>query len=243
MTDANRTQPKGYVSPVTNERAKALTLGQGGNWNERKGAGRNAGCFACGVYDMAVSAKPKGVVMCCNACGAGKRDSLLLEGAIKAGFECGPGPDRRQGRPAPLMPASEASLAGLKPAERRVLAFCAQKAKARDWLEVSQREIVTECGGSKRDAIPLLNRLADRGLIRVRSNGYKAKRRTQIAFVVDPLDLGRRFATMVSPPEKMVSPWNGSMYVVREIWLPTFAHGDYARKGGPGPLQGLASPN
>jgi hypothetical protein len=202
--DADRaTHPKVYSS-LTKERAKALTLGQGGNWNEGKGTGRNAGCFVCGVYDMAVSAKPKGVVMCCNACGAGKRDGLLLEGAIKAGFECGPAPARRT-RPdlSKLLPASEAALAGLKKAEKRVLAFCAGKTSTRDWVEVSQRAIVEACGGSKRDAIPLLGRLAERVLIRIRSNNYKAKRRTQVAFVVDPVDLVRRLWT---PSENGVTP-------------------------------------
>jgi hypothetical protein len=40
--------------------------------------------------------------------------------------------------------------------------------------------------------IPLLKRLADRGLLRIRSNKYACKRRTQIAFLVDPADLSKR---------------------------------------------------
>ena len=184
----------------------------------RKAPGGTLDVSCAASMTWPVSAKAKGVVMCCNACGAGKRDALLLEGAIKAGFECGPGPVQRR-RPdlSKLLPASEAALAELKRAEKRVLAFCAKQTASREWFEVSQREIVAECGGSKRDAIPLLNRLAERGLIRVRSNAYKAKRRTQIAFVVDPADLVRRFGTaetpppkMVSPRPKMVSPWNGA---------------------------------
>lgn len=184
------------VPPLTKERAKALTLGQGGNWNEGKGTGRNAGCFACGVYAMSITAKPKGVVMCCNDCGAGKLkgDNVLLDAAVKAGFECGPGPIKRRGVPK-LFPASEAALAGLKKAEKRVLAFCAGKTATRDWFEASQRAIVEACGGSKRDAIPLLNRLAERGLIRVQSNRFKAKRRTKIGFLVDPVGLVQRLWT------------------------------------------------
>jgi hypothetical protein len=144
---------------------------------------------------MAVTPKPKGVMMCCNSCGAGLRDSYLLEAAIKTGLDCGPGPShRRRGDFAKLPTASEGAIAGLKRAEKRVLAFCVKETMTRDWFPVSQRQIVAECGGSKRDAIPILDRLAERGLIRVRSNNYKAKRTTQIAFLVDPVDLVRRFA-------------------------------------------------
>jgi len=145
---------------------------------------------------MAVSAKPKGVVMCCNECSAGKLrgDNVLLDAAVKAGFECGPGPIKRRGVPK-LFPASEAALAGLKKAERRVLAFCAKQTTTREWFESSRRSIVETCHVSARDVIPLLNRLAERVLIRIRSNNYKAKRRTQIAFVVDPVDLVKRLWT------------------------------------------------
>src|SRR5271157_6544316 len=161
-----RPPPKQYfISPLTRERAWTLTAGQGGSWNEEKGTGRGAVCFVCGVFDMAVTAKPKGVVMCCNSCGAGKEwqgDSRLLDAAVKAGFDCGPGPARRRGMRGGLGAAAESQLAGIKRAEKRVLAFCAKQTATRDWFEVSQRAIVKEGGGSKRDAIPLLNRLAER---------------------------------------------------------------------------------
>jgi hypothetical protein len=192
-TDSIVRQPRQYVASLTKERAKTLTIAREGNWNEERAAGRSAKCFVCDEPDMAVTPKPKGVVMCCNACGAGRRDNLLLEGAIKAGFDCGPGPShRRRGDFAKLHPASEASLAGLKPAENRVLAFCAGKTSKRDYFEVPGRSIVGECHVSWRDMTPLLKRLADRGLLRVRSNDYAAKRPTQIAFLVDPVDLVKR---------------------------------------------------
>ncbi len=196
-----------YVAALTRERAKALTLARGGDWNDDRRTGRNAGCFVCGAYAMAVTAKPKGVVMCCNECGAGKArgDNALLDAAVVAGFERGRGPTRRRGNPSMLPKAPDASLVGLKRAERRVLTFCAGQTATRQWFEISQRAIVAECGGSKRDAIPLLGRLAERGLIRVRSNNYTLRRRTQVAFLVDPVDLVGR-SKMVSPAPEMVSP-------------------------------------
>jgi hypothetical protein len=144
--------------------------------------------------------------MCCNGCGAGKRKgaSRLLDAAAAAGFERGPGPShRRRGDFAKLPAASEASIAGLKRAERRVLAFCSTKTMTRDWVEVSRRSIVGTCNVSARDVIPLLNRLAERGLLRVRSNNYAAKRRTQIGFLVDPRDLVMRLWTA---PENGTTP-------------------------------------
>jgi hypothetical protein len=194
-TDSRVRQPKQYVAPLTIERAKTITIERDGSWNEERAAGRSAKCFVCDEPDMAVTPKSKGVMMCCNACGAGLRDRLLLEAAIKAGLDCGPGPShRRRGDFAKLHPASEAALAGLKPAEKRVLVFCAKETSKRDWFPVPGRSIVGECHVSWRDMTPLLNRLADRGLIRVRSNDYAAKRTTQIGFLVDPVDLVRRFA-------------------------------------------------
>jgi hypothetical protein len=199
-TDSIVRQPKQFVPPETKARAKKLTLAWGGRWKEDKACGRNAFCPIpdCGCFEVAITPKRAGVLMCCNGCGAGKRkgDSRLLDAAAAAGFECGPGVDRRR-RPdlSKLQPASESALAGLKPAEKRVLAFCAKQTRTRDWVEVSQGEIVGTCSVSCRDAIPLLDRLAARGLIRVRSNEYKLKRRTQIGFLVDPADLVRRFGT------------------------------------------------
>jgi hypothetical protein len=89
----------------------------------------------------------------------------------------------------------------MKPAERRVLKFIAGKTSTGEWLAISQREIAKNCGGSKRDSIPFLERLAARGLIRIRSNNYACKRRTQIAFRVDPMDLSRRLVISVSDDE------------------------------------------
>ena len=119
-----------FVAPETKARAKTLTLARGGTWDgETKG--RNVGCFECGSYDMAVTAKPVvGVVLCCNSCGV--RGKPLFEKAVAAGFDLGPGPDRRR-RPdlSKLQPASEAALAGLKRAERRVLAFLSTQTRTR----------------------------------------------------------------------------------------------------------------
>jgi hypothetical protein len=187
----NPTKPQPYVSSDTKERAKDITAARGGEWNDEKGAGRKLKCFVCDELDMAVTAKTKGVLMCCNSCGAGMRDKVLFEAAIAAGFDCGPGPARR--RPdLKLRPASDDMLYGLKPAARRVLAFCAAKTSTRDWVEVSQAEVVPTCHISCRGFTLNLRRLAERGLIRVRSNNYAVKRRTQIGFLVDPVDLAGR---------------------------------------------------
>jgi hypothetical protein len=207
-----------YVAPLTKENAKKLTLARFGDWNEETGKGRNAGCFACGTYQMAVTPGRKGVLLACNECHAEKRGRLLFDAARAEGFELGAGPDRRRRRgDLSLHPASESALAGLKKAEKRVLAFCAGKTMTRDYFEVPGRSIVGACRVSWRDVIPLLNRLAERGLIRVRSNNYAAKRPTQVAFLVDPVDLvkgsGRpenASATMVAPFATMVAPWNAS---------------------------------
>ena len=132
--------------------------------------------FECGSYDMAVTAKPVvGVVLCCNSCGV--RGKPLFEKAVAAGFDLGPGPDRRR-RPdlSKLQPASEAALARLKRAERRVLAFLSTQTRTREWFEASRRLIVETCHVSARDVIPLLKKLAERALIRIRSNNYKLKR-------------------------------------------------------------------
>jgi hypothetical protein len=183
-----------YVAPLTKENAKKLTLARYGTWDgETKG--RNASCFVCGSCQMSVTAKPKAVVMCCNDPHCGSRGKPLFKAALAAGFDLTPGPDRRRRPDLSLHPASESAIAGLKKAEKRVLAFCAGKTMTRDWVEVSQGEIVGTCSVSCRDAIPLLDRLSARGLIRVRSNEYKLKRRTQIGFLVDPVDLVRRFGT------------------------------------------------
>lgn len=181
-----------FIAPDTKDHAKALTLARGGDWNAETNKGRNAGCFACGGYQMAVTPKNKGVLLACNDCHA-ERTGELFEAAVAAGFECGPGSDRRRRGNAKLPAASDTSVAELKPAEKRVLAFCAKETSTRDWFEVSRRSIVGTCNVSARDAIPLLGRLAKRGLLRVRSNNYAAKRRTQIGFLVDPVDLVRRF--------------------------------------------------
>jgi DNA-binding MarR family transcriptional regulator len=92
----------------------------------------------------------------------------------------------------------EASLAGLKPAERRVLKFIAGKTSSWEWFPVPGRSIVKECHVSWRDMTPLLKRLAKRGLIRVRSNKYAVKRTTQIALRVHPSNLSRRLVDDVN---------------------------------------------
>lgn len=191
-----------YVAPLTKENAKKLTLARHGTWDgETKG--RNASCFVCGSCQMSVTAKPKAVVMCCNDPHCGSRGKPLFKAALAAGFDFTPGPDRRRRPDLSLHPASESALAGLKKAEKRVLAFCAGKTMTRDWLPVSRRSIVGTCNVSARDVIPLLNRLAERGLLRVRSNDYAAKRTTQIAFLVDPRDLVTRLWTA---PENGTTP-------------------------------------
>jgi DNA-binding MarR family transcriptional regulator len=75
----------------------------------------------------------------------------------------------------------------VKPAEGRLLAFCASKAKTLDcWFEVSQRQITAECRISSRDVTPTLDRLAKRGLILLKVNHYyRAMQRTEVAFLVD----------------------------------------------------------
>jgi hypothetical protein len=174
------------------QRARALTLAWGGEWNEDTHKGRSAVCPECGVYEIAITPKPgKGVLLICNACGAGGRgDNRLVIAAARAGFECGAG-NVKTGRHR-LWPASAEALAGMKRAERRVLKYCASQTSTGGWFELSRRTIVASCRISDRDAIPLLKRLADRGLLRIKSNNYAAKRRTQIAFRVDAVDLFRR---------------------------------------------------
>jgi hypothetical protein len=181
------------AEPVTNEarqRAKTLTLAWQGIWNDATQKGRKAACPECGVFDVSITPKADRVLLICNACEAGKRgDNTLVVHAARDGVECGSGADAGPHR---LWPASSVALDGMKRAERRVLTFVAAQTVNGDWLEVSQREIAIACRTSKRDPIPLLQRLADRGLLRVRSNNYAAKRRTQVAFMVDPADLCRR---------------------------------------------------
>jgi hypothetical protein len=91
-----------------------------------------------------------------------------------------------------LYPAKAEALNGMKRAERRVLKFIASQTATGEWFEISRREIVAACHISDRDALPLLERLKERGLIRIKSNNYAAKRRTQIAFLVEPVDLVRK---------------------------------------------------
>jgi hypothetical protein len=199
-------------------RARGLTAEWGGEWNDATGRARNAACPACGEYAVSITPKGSKLFLICNGCRAGaKGDNRLVDAARMAGYDCGPGNGRRYGG---LLPASAQAIVGLKKAERRVLKFVAAQTSTAAWFEVSQRKLVAECGGSKRDAIPILERLAERGLLRIMSNKHAAKRPTQVAFSVDPVDLCVRLADrqpaeepespsgeMVSPPKKMVSPW------------------------------------
>jgi hypothetical protein len=195
------------------QRARALTLAWGGEWNEETHRGRKATCPECGVFDVSITPKAgKGVLLICNACHAGARgDSSLVLAATLAGFECGPGNGTKPNRYR-LYPAKAEALAGMKRAERRVLKYCASQTATGEWFEVSQREIAKNCGGSKRDAIPYLERLKARGLIRIKSNGYAAKRRTQIAFLVEPVDLSRR---LIDSPENGVTPLENGVTMER----------------------------
>jgi hypothetical protein len=180
------------TSNEAGQRTRALTLAWGGEWNEETHKGRKATCPECGVFDVSILPKAgKGVLLICNACHAGARgDSSLVLAATLAGFECGPG-NGTAGRHL-LWPASAEAIAGMKRAERRVLKCAAAQTSTGEWFELSRRDIVAACHISDRDAIPLLKRLEARGLIRIRSNNYACKRRTQIAFRVDPADLCRR---------------------------------------------------
>jgi hypothetical protein len=185
------------------QRARGLTLAWGGEWNEETHKGRKAICPECGALDVSITPKAgKGVLLICNACNAGGRgDSRLVLAAARAGFECGAGngikPHRHR-----LYPANAEALAGMKRAERRVLKFIAGQTFTGEWLEVSRREIVAACHISDRDAMPLLKRLEARDLLRVKSNKYACKRRTEIAFRVDPTDLSRRLVDYVNIAQK-----------------------------------------
>jgi hypothetical protein len=211
------------VIPINEDlrrRAEALTRMWGGNWNDETHKGRNASCPIHGCCD-AVSITPKagiGLALICNGCRAGDRgDDSLLTAARMAGIDCGPGNGKRPAGHR-LWPASSDSITGLRRAERRVLKYCASQTSTGEWFEVSQREIVKNCGGSKRDAIPFLERLADRDLIRIRSNGYAAKRRTQIEFRVDPVDLFKRLVDDVNDgSENGVTPSENGVTMERTL--------------------------
>jgi hypothetical protein len=101
----------------------------------------------------------------------------------------------------------------MKRAERRVLKYCVGQTATGEWFEISQREIVPACRISCRDMIPLLERLKARGLLRLKSNNYAAKRRTQIAFLVEPVDLSRR---LIDPPENGITPSENGITMERD---------------------------
>jgi DNA-binding MarR family transcriptional regulator len=179
------------------QRAQALTVAWIGEWNEETHKGRKAACPVCGVFDLSITPKNGRVLLICNACNAGARgDSSLVLAAKQAGFECGAGNGTKSARHR-LYPASADALDAMKRAEKRVLRFIASQTATEGWFEVSQREIVPACRISCRDMIPLLKRLEARDLIRIRSNNYAAKRRTQIAFRVDPVNLAKRLVDVV----------------------------------------------
>jgi hypothetical protein len=210
------------VTPTPNtdlrQRAEALTRQWGGNWNEATHKGRDAVCQICGCYSVAITPKAgKGVLLICNEieCRAGKErgDDRLITAARMDGFDCGPG-NGSKSHWRGIHPAPSEALVGMKPAERRVLKYCASQTSTGEPFEVTQREIAKNCGGSKRDAIPYLERLKARGLIRIRSNKYAAKRPTQIAFLFDPVDLSRR---LVDPPENGVTPSENGVTMERPL--------------------------
>jgi hypothetical protein len=106
----------------------------------------------------------------------------------------------------------------MKPAEKRVLKFIASLTAAETWFYVSQREIVPACRVSCRDMIPLLKRLAARGLIRIKSNKYACKRRTQIEFRVDRGDLCRRLVDGLNiAPENGITPSENGITMERTL--------------------------
>ena len=181
-------------------------------------------CPVCGCLNVSITPKAS-VLLICNDCGAGgKGDDQLVIAAARDGFDCGPGNGKLHRHR--LWPAPIEALADMKRAERRVLKFVASQTATGEWFGVSQREIAKNCGGSKRDAIPYLERLAARGLLRIMSNKHACKHRTQIRFLVDPADLSRRLADAESAilrpsdindladaengvtPQKTVSPWS-----------------------------------
>lgn len=191
--------------PDVKERAKALTKAWEGAWNDATTRSRGSACPVCGGCYVSITATPKnGILLCCNACGAGKAkgDDGLIKAAAAIGIDCGPGiiASRLNPGPRPLPPASQEKIEGLKPAERRVLTFVARQAVYREWVEVSRRSIVSECRVSSRDATALLDRLAIRGLFRIRSNKYEIKHRTRISFLVNPADLSSRIGCAAMEP-------------------------------------------
>jgi DNA-binding MarR family transcriptional regulator len=69
----------------------------------------------------------------------------------------------------------------LKPAEKRILAFCVDRAETLGWFEVSQRQITAGCRVSSRDVTPILDRLAARGLILLKIHHfYRSMKRTEV---------------------------------------------------------------
>jgi DNA-binding MarR family transcriptional regulator len=191
------------INEDVRQRGRTLTLAWGGEWNEETHKGRKSACPECGVFDVSITPKAgKGVLLICNACSAGARgNNRLVLAAARSGFECGAGNGTKPHRHM-LYPAKDEALTGMKRAERRVLKYCASQTSTGEWFELSRREIVAACHISDRDAIPVLKRLEARGLIRVKSNKYACKRRTQIAFRVDPVDLVRRLVDVVKDAQE-----------------------------------------
>jgi len=88
-----------------------------------------------------------------------KARSEIVRLTRAAGFRLDPDP-----KPAPfsvrrpesrsLPKATEAQIAFIKPAQRRVLIWLAAQAKGRAWVSTSRRSIVANCGISSHDAVP-----------------------------------------------------------------------------------------
>ncbi len=184
-------------------RARQITEHYRGHWNEARNQGRHASCPCCAEMTLDVGVGKSGcVAFTCwsTGCQADKEKarSEIISRLTRAGFRLDPDP-----KPAPfsvrrpvskrLPKATEAQIALMKPAHRRLLEWLTRMAKGRAWVSVSRRTAVANCGISSRDVVPYLRAIAaDRGLIEVQANGYRLKRITKLRFTVDPIDLGER---------------------------------------------------
>ena len=154
-------------------------------------------------------------------CRAGdKGDDSLVKSAGKAGFDCGYGGTKPNKYA--LHSASKQALAGLKRAEKRVLTYVAGLPLVKTvGLRLSRRAIVVTCHITERDVPLNLKRLAARGLLRIRANNYAAKRRTQVAFLVDRADLSERLGNADnSPSENDTTPSENSRKRAQKVTPP-----------------------
>ena len=240
-------------------------------WNEAKHQGGKGNCPLCGGWKLSVGVGREsnvGVSCWSEKCRKDPRArDKIVNRLVAAGFYLGPdrmiepeasaapeanGDQTQQAQPAParkrtrvrMRTVSADQVSGLTPAERRALIWIgAMKADSHGWIPVTQRKIVATCGGSKRDAVPMLRRIqAEHGLIEVQKNGYAKKRPTKVRFTVHRDDLvtalggypnakaigvnkrpnpnrpetynGVTMNDGVTTPVNMVSPWNGARHVL-----------------------------